>query len=69
MAKRRFTVEERTYLSQVAIACSQVTFGIFWAAILLLPPYIDTNRLILVILNLVASLTFWFCGWILVRRK
>lgn len=69
MRRRKFTVEERKYLSQVAITCSQVTFAIFWAAILLLPPAVDANRITMIIFNLAASLIFWFCGWILIRRR
>ena len=68
MRHKEFTSDERKYWASVFVTISQITFGVFWATILL-PVTIDSNRTSMIVLNLAASLIFWFCGWILTRSK
>lgn len=66
--RKEFTSEERKYWASVFITTSQITFGVLWAAVLF-PTAVDVNRISVIVLNLTASLIFWFCGWVLTRRK
>lgn len=66
MRRRKFSSKDREYWAHVLIACSQVTFGVFWAAIFL---PIDVYKLFVVLSNLLASIVLWFSGWFLIRRK
>lgn len=65
MAKK-FTSQDRTYWSRVVIASSQVTFGVFWAA-LFVPP-LDTIKVLVILFNGLATVFVWFIGWTLVKR-
>lgn len=58
---------KREYWIQVLIACSQVTFGVAWAA-LFVPPF-DTFKAIVLLFNLLASIILWLIGWLLTKRR
>jgi hypothetical protein len=65
---KKFSEEEIKYWAQVSLICSQITFGVFWATIIL-PREVDQDKLVMILSNLIASLALWFCGWTLIRRK
>jgi hypothetical protein len=64
--KVKFSWKEREYWSQVLIACSQVSFGLFWAS-LFVP--IDKGKLIILLLNLILTFSLLISGWLLVRKN
>jgi len=53
--KVKFSWKEKEYWSQVLIACSQVSFGLFWAS-LFVP--IDKGKLIMFIIKLNTNSQF-----------
>lgn len=57
---RRFNIKEREYWASICVACSQVTFGVFWG-IGFFPP-LDGNKIFVIVFNLIASVIFWLIG-------
>jgi hypothetical protein len=66
--RKKFTIEERKYWSQVALLCSQITFGVLWATIII-PKELDQDKVVMVSSNLIASLSLWYLGWTITKRK
>ncbi|MBA3724729.1 MAG: hypothetical protein H0W89_07675 [Candidatus Levybacteria bacterium] len=64
--RTKYSKNEREYWANVCIACSQVTFGVFWGSIIVLQ--LDLNKVILVVLNLTASSIFWWAGRTLIKK-
>ncbi|OGG18958.1 hypothetical protein A2721_02355 [Candidatus Gottesmanbacteria bacterium RIFCSPHIGHO2_01_FULL_47_48] len=65
MPKKR-TLTDYSYWPQVAIALSQVTFGLAWVSIF---APVDTDKITLIIFNLVATAGLLFFGHQLSKRK
>jgi hypothetical protein len=57
---KKFSGKEREYWANVCIACSQVTFGVFWGAGFF--PPLDGNKIFVIVFNLIASVIFWWIG-------
>jgi len=63
---KKFLKKEWEYWAEVAVSCAQITFGVFWATILL--PRSSAKFVILVI-NGPATVVLFILGWLLVRRR
>ena len=57
--------KELIYWSEILIAFSQVTFGVFWAAVFL---PLENYKLSVVVLNLVATIVLVIIGRLIARE-
>jgi hypothetical protein len=58
--KRKVSQKEREYWANTCIACSQITFGVFWGAGFF--PPLDANKIFVIVFNLIASVVLWWTG-------
>ncbi len=63
--KIKSALRETAYWSDVCITVSQVFFGIAAAAVMVGP--LDQNKIIMLPLALMLTISFWLLGWRLVH--
>ena len=63
--RKKLSLKEETYWSNVLISVSQVLFGV--SAVTFFAGGIDLNKVNVIILTLILSIICWVSGWRLIK--